>query len=156
MSKIRNEKALHQMYNKFQFSLTKTQLRYRMFCENQKQSPRGVLWKGCSQTWKKGFRPATLLKKRLWHSIDVFLWILQNLYKHFSYRTPPVAASGKLLAFIWKDCCWRFRFFGIRKFEKDLLSRALVDGPFRFFLSFSWIFTKAIQILKRQSEERSW
>ena len=50
----------------------------------------------------------------------------------------------------------RFWFFGIRKFEKHLLSRALVDGWFRFFLTFSWIFTKAIQILKRQSKEISW
>ena len=62
--------------------------------------------KGVLRPEKKGFRLTTLLKKRLWHSIDVFLWILQNVYEHFSYRAPPVAAFGKLLAFIWKDCCF--------------------------------------------------
>ena len=40
--------------------------------------------------------------------------------------------------------------------SKDLLTRAFVDGWFQFFLPFSWIFTKAIQILKRQFEEMPW
>ena len=31
-------------------------------------------------------RPATLLKKRLWQG--VFLWILRNFYEHLSYRIP--------------------------------------------------------------------
>ena len=41
------------MYNMFQFSLTKTQLRYRMLCKNQKQSPRGVCEKGALRPEKK-------------------------------------------------------------------------------------------------------
>ena len=71
----------------------------------KKQSPRLVLWKVVLRNFAKftgkhlcqsllfnkvaGLRPATLLKKRHWHT-GVFLWILRFFLKHLFYRKPPV------------------------------------------------------------------
>ena len=126
------------------------------FVKTRSTHPEVFCEKGVLRPEKKGFSPETLLKKRLWHSIYVFLWILQNLWEHFSYRTPLVAASGKLLAFIWKDCFSGVGDFDSLGFKNSFWAKHLLMADSDFFLSFSWIFTKAIQILKRQSEEMSW
>ena len=47
--------------------------------------------------FKGKHRPATLLQKKLWHS--VFLWIFRNFWEHRSYRT------------LLGNCSWRRKFY---------------------------------------------
>ena len=131
-----------------------------MFCENRKQSRRGVLWKGCSQTWKKRLQTYNFIEKEALAQHRCFPVNFAKCSWTFFLQNASGGCFWKTFSFYLKRLLFLrlriFRFFGIRKSEKDLLSRALVDSWFRFFLTFSWIFAKAIQILKRQSEEMSW
>ena len=131
-----------------------------MFCENRKQSRRGVLWKGCSQTWKKRLQTYNFIEKEALAQHRCFPVNFAKFVRTSFLQNTSGGCFWKTFSFYLKRLLFLrlkiFRFFGIRKFEKDLLSRALVDSWFRFFLTFSWIFAKAIQILKRQYEEMSW
>ena len=55
----------------------------------QKQLPGSVLWKKCSQKFRKIGREKPV------SDTVVFLSILQSFQKHLFYWTPPVAASSK-------------------------------------------------------------
>ena len=61
---------------------------------NQKQSPGSVLWKKCSQKFRK-----TVSRKPVSDSdTSPFLAILQNFQEHLFYWTPPVVAFSNFKA----------------------------------------------------------
>ena len=57
-----------------------------------------VMIKIAGKTWQiRGLRPATFLRKRLWHGC--FPVIFTKFIRTFYYRTPLVAACGSLINF---------------------------------------------------------
>ena len=113
------------------------------FVKTRSTHPEVFCEKGVLRPEKKGFSPETLLKKRLWHSI-CFPMNFAKFVRTFFLQNTSGGCFWKTFSFYLKRLFlrhWRFRFFRIQKF---LLSKALVDGWFWFFLSFSWIFTKKV------------
>ena len=126
------------------------------FVKTRSTHPEVFCEKGVLRPEKKRLQPWHFIEKETLAQHICFPVNFAKFVRTFFLQNTSGGCFWKTFSFYLKRLFLRLRRFRFFRIQKFLLSKALVDGWFWFFLSFSWIFTKAIQILKRQSEEMSW
>ena len=92
---------------------------------HQKQSPGSVLWKKCSQKFRK-----TVSRKPVSDSdTSPFLAILQNFQEHLFYWTPPVVAFSNFKAPGFTEAVMQMNFW----ITHDLAHPSILSSSWRLF-----------------------
>ena len=106
---VNNNDHINQLFNKDRSSYWRCSVR-KVVLRHFANFTEKHLCQSLSFNKVAGLRPATLLKKRLWHSC--FLWILRNFYKHLFYTTPLEDCFCKEISF----CLLRTKYMSFDSF----------------------------------------